>query len=55
MRQFGDEVKHIAKLMPVSEMLGILRAAGHEPMDMDATALWGQTTSLAVRLPGAAR
>lgn len=52
MRRFGDEVKHIAKLMPVSAMIDLLRAAGHEPTHLDASALWGQTTSLAVRLPG---
>lgn len=52
MREFGDEVKHIAELMPVSEMLALLREAGHPPAHVDGSALWGQTTSLMVRLPG---
>lgn len=52
MRQFGDEVKNVVELMPVSEMLSALRDCGMEPADVDATALWGQTTSLTVKLPG---
>lgn len=55
MRQFGDEVQHIARLMPVSDMLTVLREAGHPPARVDGSALWGQTTSLAVILPGAPR
>jgi hypothetical protein len=51
MRVFGDEVKHLAKLMPVSDLLAILRSVGYEPTDLDPSALWGQTTSLMVRLP----
>lgn len=52
MRRFGDEVKHVARLMPVGDMLALLREAGHPPAHVDPSALWGQTTSLVVRLPG---
>lgn len=52
MRQFGDEVKNVARLMPVSVMVEALRACDLRPADVDATALWGQTTTLTVRLAG---
>ena len=50
MREFGAELKEIASLMPVSVFLDVLREAGHEPMQIDSTSLWGQTTSVVVRL-----
>lgn len=50
MRQFGAELKEVASLMPLSVFLDVVREAGHEPMQIDASSLWGQTTSIAVRL-----
>jgi hypothetical protein len=55
MREFGDELQQFVGLLPVDEMLDLLRVAGYPPSRVDATALWGQTTSLAVPLPGATR
>lgn len=50
MREFGAEVKHVATLMPDRVFVEALRGAGLEPSARDATALWGQTTSYAVKL-----
>jgi hypothetical protein len=50
MREFGAELREVSTLMPLSSFLGALHDAGHEPMQIDASALWGQTTSIAVRL-----
>jgi hypothetical protein len=50
MREFGTELKEVATLMPLSVFLDVLRESGHEALQIDSSALWGQTTSIAVRL-----
>lgn len=52
MRAFGAEVVTVARLMPVDDFVGYLSRAGLSPSRVDATALWGQVTSFAVRLAG---
>lgn len=51
MRVFGDELAEHVILMKVPELLEVVKEAGCEVTAVDATALWGQTTSVAIRLP----
>ncbi len=53
MRAFGDELAHCVSLMPVPEFTKLLTDCGLEPTTVDATALWGQSTTLIVPLEGA--
>lgn len=51
MRAFGDELAAHIELMSVPQVIQIVENAGCRVEDVDASALWGQTTSLAIRLP----
>jgi SAM-dependent methyltransferase len=50
MREFAAELKEVANLMPLSVFLDVVHDAGLEPLQVDASSLWGQTTSIVVRL-----
>jgi SAM-dependent methyltransferase len=50
MRVFGDELAEHVTLMSVPELIAVVENAGCVVEAVDATALWGQTTSLAIRL-----
>jgi SAM-dependent methyltransferase len=51
MRAFGDELAEHVTLMTVPEVIDVVQNVGCVVEAVDATALWGQTTSLALRLP----
>lgn len=51
MRVFGDELAEQVTLMQVPEVIEIVQSVGCVVEAVDATALWGQTTSLSIRLP----
>ncbi len=53
MREFAAELKEVASLMPVSVFLDAVSEAGHEPIQIDSSSLWGQTTSVVIRLQSA--
>jgi len=50
MRVFGDELAEHVTLMTVPELLGVVEKAGCTIAAVDGSALWGQTTSVAIRL-----
>ncbi len=52
MRAFGTELKESMTLMRVDACLEALRAGGATPDEIDASALWGQITSVSAKLPG---
>ncbi len=51
MRAFGDELAAHIELMSVPQVIEIVENTGCHVEAVDASALWGQTTSLAIRLP----
>jgi len=51
MRVFGDELAEHVTLMTVPEVIDVVQSVGCVVEAVDSTALWGQTTSLALRLP----
>lgn len=51
MRIFGDELAEHVTLMTVPEVIDVVQSVGCVVEAVDATALWGQTTSLSIRLP----
>jgi SAM-dependent methyltransferase len=51
MRVFGDELAEHITLMTVPEVIEVVQSVGCTVEAVDSTALWGQTTSLALRLP----
>lgn len=55
MRVFGDELAENVTLMTVPELLSVVEKAGCTVAAVDGSALWGQTTSVAIRLRGAGR
>lgn len=55
MRVFADELAEHVTLMTVPELLEVVEKAGCVVEAVDASALWGQTTSVAIRLPGAGK
>jgi hypothetical protein len=52
LRQFSDEITDIAGVMPAGEVLDALREVGLDSVKIDETVLWGQMTSITVRLAG---
>jgi|GEM_PF-4721691 len=50
MRVFGDELAAHVTLMTVQELLAVVEAASAKVDAVDASGLWGQTTSVAIRL-----
>lgn len=53
MRVFGDELAEHISLMTVPELLTVVENAGCHVDAVDASALWGQTTSVAIQLRSA--
>lgn len=52
MRVFGDELAEHIELMTVPELITVVESTGCVVEAVDGTALWGQTTSVAIRLRG---
>lgn len=50
MRAFGDDLAAHVQLMTVPQVIQIVEEAGCHVESVDASALWGQTTSLAISL-----
>ncbi|HRI69817.1 MAG TPA: class I SAM-dependent methyltransferase [Polyangium sp.] len=51
MRVFGDELAEYVTLMTVPELLEVVEKAGCIVESVETSALWGQTTSVAIQLP----